>query len=149
MDLTTTYMGLKLKNPLVPSSSPLMSKVDSVRAMEDAGQMVQIKDAAALHRHVQLWQNNPPPDAPIGYILSLEGADSIVTLKHLERAYAQGLRAVGPAHYGPGTYAYGTDATEMTPGSRPGEAPAMMGPSAWRWIRQATPTRRAGSKARL
>jgi len=46
---------------------------------------------------------------PIGYILSLEGADSIVTLKHLERSYAQGLRAVGPAHYGPGTYAFGTD----------------------------------------
>ncbi len=37
MDLTTTYMGLKLKNPLVPSSSPLMGKLDSVRAMEDAG----------------------------------------------------------------------------------------------------------------
>ena len=48
---------------------------------------------------------------PIGYILSLEGADSIVTLKHLERAIEQGLRAVGPAHYGPGTYAQGTDAT--------------------------------------
>ena len=49
--------------------------------------------------------------APIGYVLSLEGADSIVTLAHLERAYARGLRAVGPAHYGPGTYAQGTDAT--------------------------------------
>src|SRR5437762_10280764 len=48
---------------------------------------------------------------PIGYILSLEGADSIVTLKHLERAYEQGLRALGPAHYGPGVYANGTDAT--------------------------------------
>jgi membrane dipeptidase len=76
--------------------------------MEAAGQMVQIKDAAALHRHVELWSGNPPPDAPIGYILSLEGADSLVTLDHLERAYEQGLRAVGPAHYGPGTYAYGT-----------------------------------------
>ena len=49
--------------------------------------------------------------APIGYVLSLEGADSIVTLAHLERAYGTGLRAVGPAHYGPGTYAQGTDAT--------------------------------------
>ena len=44
-------------------------------------------------------------------MLSLEGADSIVTLAHLERAYAQGLRAVGPAHYGPGVYANGTNAT--------------------------------------
>src|SRR5512138_416372 len=37
MDLTTTYMGLKLKNPLVPSASTLTSKVDNLRKMEDAG----------------------------------------------------------------------------------------------------------------
>lgn len=48
---------------------------------------------------------------PIGYILSLEGADSLVTPSYLERAYASGLRAVGPAHYGPGRYAHGTDAS--------------------------------------
>jgi membrane dipeptidase len=80
------------------------------RAMEEVGQMVQITDAQSLNQHVSLWNDEPPPDAPIGYILSLEGADSLVTLQHLERAYAQGLRAVGPAHYGPGTYARGTDA---------------------------------------
>jgi len=51
------------------------------------------------------------PRVPIGYLLGLEGADSIVTPKHLERAYAQGLRAVGPAHYGPGRYAFGTNST--------------------------------------
>ena len=33
---------------------------------------------------------------------------SLVTLAHLERAYSCGLRAVGPAHYGPGRYAQGT-----------------------------------------
>jgi membrane dipeptidase len=44
-------------------------------------------------------------------VLSLEGADSIVTLAHLERAYRNGLRAVGPAHYGPGVYAQGTTAS--------------------------------------
>jgi dihydroorotate dehydrogenase (fumarate) len=37
MDLTTTYMGLKLKNPLVPSASTLSEKVDNLRKMEDAG----------------------------------------------------------------------------------------------------------------
>ncbi len=37
MDLTTTYMGLALKNPIVPSASPLSEKVDTIRAMEDAG----------------------------------------------------------------------------------------------------------------
>ncbi|MCX7839926.1 MAG: dihydroorotate dehydrogenase-like protein [Anaerolineae bacterium] len=37
VDLTTTYLGLKLKNPIVPSSSPLMQKVDTVKQLEDAG----------------------------------------------------------------------------------------------------------------
>jgi len=37
IDLTTTYMGLKLKNPIVPSSSPLSKDLDSIRALEDAG----------------------------------------------------------------------------------------------------------------
>lgn len=81
------------------------------RAMEDAGELVQIVDRQGLHRHVELWLNDPPPNAPIGYILSLEGADSILTPHHLERAYAQGLRALGPAHYGPGRYAPGTGET--------------------------------------
>jgi membrane dipeptidase len=51
-----------------------------------------------------------PSPLPIGYVLSLEGADSIVELSHLERAYASGLRALGPAHYGPGRYSPGTGA---------------------------------------
>ena len=37
MDLTTTYMGLKLKNPLMPSAGPLTANVDSIRQLEDAG----------------------------------------------------------------------------------------------------------------
>ncbi len=37
MDLSTSYLGLKLKNPVVPSSSPLMKKVDHIKRMEDAG----------------------------------------------------------------------------------------------------------------
>ena len=37
MDLTTKYMGLSLKNPIVPSASPLSESVDSVKALEDAG----------------------------------------------------------------------------------------------------------------
>ncbi|HUI43309.1 MAG TPA: dihydroorotate dehydrogenase-like protein [Terriglobia bacterium] len=36
-DLTTTYLGLKLKNPLVASSSPLSEELDNLRKMEDAG----------------------------------------------------------------------------------------------------------------
>ena len=82
------------------------------KAMETAGEMVMIKNKTDLDNHLALWLNGEPNDKkPIGYILSLEGADSIVTLKHLEIAQAYGLRAVGPAHYGPGRYANGTDAT--------------------------------------
>jgi membrane dipeptidase len=80
------------------------------RAMEDRGELVQIRDRGALDTHVQRWEAGAGESLPIGYILSLEGADSIVTLTHLERAYASGLRAVGPAHYGPGVYAQGTNA---------------------------------------
>ena len=60
-----------------------------------------------LEKHLKLWEN-PSSKTPIGFVLSLEGADSIVTLNHLERAFKYGLRAVGPAHFGPGTYAQGT-----------------------------------------
>ena len=81
------------------------------RAMEAAGQMAPIRDRAELDRHLKLWENNPRPDAPIGYVLSLEGADSILSPAHLQQAYTQGLRAIGPAHYGPGTYAQGTHVT--------------------------------------
>ena len=37
MDLTTKYMGLTLKNPIVPSASPLSKDIDSARRLEDAG----------------------------------------------------------------------------------------------------------------
>jgi membrane dipeptidase len=80
------------------------------RAMKEAGEMAQIVDRATLEKHLQLWAA-PPPNAPVGYILSLEGADSMITPRYVERSYADGLRAIGPAHYGPGTYAQGTDAT--------------------------------------
>ena len=83
------------------------------RAMEERGEMRQIVDADSLEEHISLWRDGATDqnkDAPIGYILSLEGADSILTLGHLERAYGYGLRALGPAHYSVGRYAPGTGA---------------------------------------
>lgn len=82
------------------------------KAMEEEGQMVMIRDKAALEAHLELWANDDPVESkPIGYVLSIEGADSIVRVDYLERAYNYGLRAVGPAHYGPGRYANGTDSS--------------------------------------
>jgi dihydroorotate dehydrogenase (fumarate) len=37
MDLSTTYLGMKLKNPLVVSASPLSRSMESMRRLEDAG----------------------------------------------------------------------------------------------------------------
>ncbi len=82
------------------------------RTMEDEGEMVQVNSLKTLEDHLDLWKSSTPIEAkPIGYILSLEGADSIISIKYLEKAYQNGLRAVGPGHYGPGRYAQGTNAT--------------------------------------
>ena len=37
IDLSTTYLGLRLSNPLIASSSPLTGNLDSLRRLEDAG----------------------------------------------------------------------------------------------------------------
>lgn len=37
VDLTTTYLGLKLKHPVVPSASPLSESLDKIKRLEDAG----------------------------------------------------------------------------------------------------------------
>ena len=80
------------------------------RAMEDLGEMVQVSNLIALEKHLDLWFDKTVQDnsKPVGYILSLEGADSLINISYLEKAYKNGLRACGPAHYGPGRYAAGT-----------------------------------------
>ena len=81
--------------------------------MEKVGEIVQIRGLAGLDAHLDKWADPAKAaenNEPIGLILSLEGADSIVTLDHLETAWKYGLRAMGPAHYGEGRYAMGPDA---------------------------------------
>ena len=79
-------------------------------AMQEAGELVQITNRPQLEAHLILWQDEAIPNEkkPVGYILSLEGADSLIDVSYLEKAFAYGLRALGPAHYGPGRYAPGT-----------------------------------------
>ncbi|MGB8193463.1 MAG: membrane dipeptidase [Chitinophagaceae bacterium] len=105
-------------NPLTGWHSPQQAWAQTqaqlawYNAMEEAGEMVQINDAASLEKHLALWNDATANNKKrVGYILSLEGADSLVTLHHLEKAYRYGLRAIGPAHYGPGRYANGTDSS--------------------------------------
>lgn len=79
------------------------------KVMEEEGYMRMIKNKEDLDSHLKLWSNEDLTEKPIGYILSIEGADSFVNPSYVERAYEYGLKAVGPAHYGPGRYANGTD----------------------------------------
>jgi membrane dipeptidase len=78
------------------------------KALERSGDLTPIRNLPELYTHLEKWPND---QKTIGYILSLEGADSIVSLEYLEIAHEEGLRALGPAHYGPGRYAQGTNAT--------------------------------------
>lgn len=79
------------------------------RAMEEAGELTPITNLKTLNTQLENWDNSTTEKKPIGYILSLEGADSMITIEHVQRSYEQGLRAIGPGHYGPGTYAHGTN----------------------------------------
>ena len=103
---------VKPNNPLPGWNSPeqawahAQGQLAWYRTMEDKGEMVQISDVKSLVKHIEKWNNNSIKK--IGYILSLEGADSIINIDYLHNLYDEGLRAIGPAHYGPGTYAFGT-----------------------------------------
>jgi membrane dipeptidase len=82
------------------------------RAMEDCGELVQLRTWPEVEAHAARWRAASDEDAaklPIGYLLSLEGADSILSWRHLEKSRTDGLIALGPTHYGPGIYGHGTD----------------------------------------
>ena len=78
------------------------------RLLEQQGLVRMISTAGQLDAHWERWQADPEGQEPIGIILSMEGADPIVHPGQLQQYWDQGLRAVGPAHYGQSHYAYGT-----------------------------------------
>src|SRR6187549_436577 len=56
------------------------------RAMEEAGEMVAIRDGAALEAHLARWRGADDATRarlPVGYVRSLEGGDSLITIGHL------------------------------------------------------------------
>ena len=107
-----TSFGMSLAGWSSPQQAWAMTQAQLAwyREMEALGEMVQITTRAGLDAHLALWENPELPDdtKPVGYILSLEGADSLVSISYLQRAYDYGLRAIGLSHFGPGRYAPGT-----------------------------------------
>ncbi len=75
----------------------------------EQGQLRQLKDWQSIETHVAEWQNPKDDTMPaLGFVLSMEGADPILSPDDLKRWWEWGLRALGPAHYGPSAYAHGT-----------------------------------------
>src|SRR5436305_1873410 len=66
------------------------------RALEQKGTLRFIKDAAALDAHVRAWQRNEDGDEPLGFILSMEGADPILSPEQVQEWWDVGLRIIGP-----------------------------------------------------
>jgi membrane dipeptidase len=79
------------------------------RALEKQGYLRWIKDAKALEAHVQSWQAPGGEERePLGFILSMEGADPVLAPEQVQEWWDAGLRIIGPAHYGVSPYAHGT-----------------------------------------
>ncbi len=85
------------------------------RALEKQGHIRILTDLAALDAHVAEWEAWDAHHAdltedtpPLAFVISMEGADPILTPDDLAEWQAAGLRLLGPTHYGPGRYAGGT-----------------------------------------
>jgi membrane dipeptidase len=78
------------------------------RALEQQGALRWIKDWPTLDAHVRAWRQNEAGHEPLGFILSMEGADPVLAPEQVEEWWQAGLRIIGPAHYGVSPYAHGT-----------------------------------------
>jgi membrane dipeptidase len=84
------------------------------RALEKLGHARVLADLPALDAHWADWSAweaaGQPADAapPLGFVISMEGADPILAPGELEEWWRAGLRLIGITHYGPGRYAGGT-----------------------------------------
>ena len=84
------------------------------RALEMDGHVRILTDSAGLKAHLSEWESweqqggNAQSAPPLGFVISMEGADPIRHPQQLEAWWEAGLRLLGPTHYGPGRYAGGT-----------------------------------------
>jgi membrane dipeptidase len=85
-----------------------MGQLYYYKALEQQGVLRWIKDADALDAHVKAWTEGDSDHEPLGFILSMEGADPVLHPEQVQEWWDAGLRIIGPAHYGVSPYAHGT-----------------------------------------
>lgn len=84
------------------------------RIMEMKGHLRMLRNAADIASHLEEWRSGNR--ATIGYILSMEGADPILSPDDAATWWEKGLRVVGLTHYGSGIYGDGTSGNDgLTP----------------------------------
>ncbi len=96
MNLTTTYMGLRLRSPLVPSASPLSKNIDDIKRMEDAGAAAVVMHSLfeeqlrleryELHHHLTYGTESFPEALTYFPELSSFRVDAETYLDHISRA---------------------------------------------------------------
>jgi membrane dipeptidase len=122
--LRETMPPIQRFNDMTAAYAAAHGQLAYYRALVEQGVLRWIKDAATLERHVAEWRQpplpplrkggrNPGDDAvldapPIGFILSMEGADPVLSPDQVQQWWDAGLRIIGPAHYGVSPYAHGT-----------------------------------------
>lgn len=77
------------------------------KEMERQGDMKMLRSWPEVEQHLSAW-NADPENAPLAYVLCMEGADPIVDPAQVELWWNDGLRVISLAHYGPSAYAMGT-----------------------------------------
>jgi dihydroorotate dehydrogenase (fumarate) len=133
IDLSTTYLGLKLKNPLVASSSPMCGDVGNIRRLEDAGAAAVVlqslfeeqieQESDELDRFIRQGDNIGPesithfpemcgrvmgPDAYLAHIVKCKQAVKIPVVASLN-----GTSLGGWLHYAKQMEQAGADALEL------------------------------------
>jgi len=89
------------------------------RVLASQGQVRMIPDRETLDAHVEVWQGSGGEQSPLGFVLSMEGADPIVSPEQAASWWEDGLRVVSLSHYGVSAYAHGTGTSGgLTPQGR-------------------------------
>ena len=89
------------------------------RVLESQGRVRMIPDWETLDAHVREWERPGEVEPPLGFVLSMEGADPIVSPEQVASWWGDGLRVVSLSHYGLSSYAHGTGTSGgLTPQGR-------------------------------